>query len=369
MIKRARALLQSSLPLRRDQVLQQARPVAVAGVGHRSSESGFQQQASVAHRWAAFQGAGEVQQVSFRRGPGAVEGGENFKEGVGNIPPELMRVRALRRNEPRRDDFPPDGDGARGYSQAKAAWQTRYTRAQQAYLDAGALDDYIVRVSEESPTAAALIEEAERRGIPITVLPDAEYRARFPGAGIATDDGVFLPASALEPGADPVLEHELTHAVLGPILDLPAWLRAGALPKAFESVGLDPANVGRLLEVTEGWSNGVAAQHVQTHVTEVLIQRERQGLPALTADQMDALYEQAALREAALAARGTIQENGLSPEEALAEWAETPQGQARPPPGATVEEQYENLLALLDELANPAAVEATAFPEREAEHD
>lgn len=53
-------------------------------------------------------------------------------------------------------------------------------------------------------------------------------------------------------------------------------------------------------------------------------------------------------------------------EEALAEWASTPQGRANPPEGDTVEEQFESLMEMLATLTNPSAVEAAAFPERSA---
>ncbi|QRN97559.1 hypothetical protein JRI60_00235 [Archangium violaceum] len=262
--------------------------------------------------------------------------------------------------EPRREDFPDTLPGTIQYLGAKAAYINEVSELQEE-LGPTALREYEESVTSSTSTGRALLEEAERLGIPVHVLSDAEYAERYPGTGGVTVNGeVYIPYSALEQDEPGVLEHELTHAVLGPKLGSgtdPLDERIERIREAFERIGLDPEDGERLARNTQGWSNGETLDHVQTYVVDVDQERERRGLPPLSPRQRDELYEQAALREAALGLQRAIDEGEMTEEEAREAWARLPQGRAHPAPSNGSFRDF------IEPYTDESAVRETAFPE------
>ena len=224
------------------------------------------------------------------------------------------------------------------------------------------LKRYEDEVVSKSPTAGKILAEAKRLGVPVVVMSDAEYGAKYPGtAGVTVGGTVYVPASALEHDTG-VLEHELTHAVLGHnegIFDTskPLDQRVQQARELFQRLGLDPSDGERLARVTAEWGPSADSDHVQTYVEGVSIAREKAGLPPLTAPERDQLYARAAEREAALGVQrahydGFDQKSpadqATAQAEAEAQWAKTPQGRANPPSGNTVAERAASLRAILD---------------------
>lgn len=264
--------------------------------------------------------------------------------------------------EPKLQDYQSPLD----WAVAKAEYDARKAELQKE-LGPVYLERYKQDASQASPTARKIIEQAERDGVPVHVLSDEEYNRRYPGTGGITDGGeVYIPMSALESDTG-VLEHELSHALIiarnGEIYDenIPLDQRIAHARETFREIGLNPDDGERLVRVTDGWPDNVAADHVQTSVVSVDIAREKAGLPPLTPQQRDELYAVAAEREAALGIqRGPLKDiETKSPQEqrqALAEaerqWASTPQGRANPPSGTTYEERLASLQAILERKAD-----------------
>lgn len=208
------------------------------------------------------------------------------------------RVRELEADAPQADDYP-GGSLNPLYWVASAQHRLDLHCARQTLLEA-----YKAEAAEGSPTTQAIFEAAEREGVPVVVLSDEEYEARYPGTGgVTVGETVYVPVSALASG-EGVLEHELVHALLNgsdTLFDatVPLDDRVAEARELFESIGLDADDGERLIRATEGM-NSVDADHVQTYVIGVDIHREKAGLPPLTEAQRDSLYEQAAIRETAL---------------------------------------------------------------------
>lgn len=251
------------------------------------------------------------------------------------------------------------------YEQAKADYQARIAPYQEA-LGPVLLERYEAKSAQASPTAAKILAEAKRLGVPVTVLSDEEYQKRYPGTGgVTVGDHVYLPVSSLEDGSD-TLEHEAMHAILGrngEIFDTsrPIDERVDKARALFGNMGLNPDDGERLARVTDGWGQSERGDHVQTFVDSIDIGREKAGLPPLSPQQRDELYSLAAIREAAL----DVQRKSLdgieskSPEEQkklLAEaeetWANTAQGRANPPSGDTFEERLASLKGILQRCAD-----------------
>ncbi|WP_152613403.1 hypothetical protein [Inquilinus limosus] len=232
------------------------------------------------------------------------------------------------------------------------------------------LERYKADESKQSPTAAKIIAEAERLGVPIHVLSDQDYRSRYPGTGGVTSNGeVYVPESALNTNGDPVLEHELLHAILGRTPEIfdnarPLDERIKRARDLFHGMGLDADDGERFVRAIDGWppERHVDADHTQAYVSGVDIAREKAGLPPLTDAQRDELYAGAAEREAALGIqRGPLADYAkaespflrmMALARAEAQWAATPQGRAHPPSGNTVEERAASLTAIIDKLAS-----------------
>jgi hypothetical protein len=231
------------------------------------------------------------------------------------------------------------------------------------------LERYKAEESKQSPTGAKIIAEAERLGVPIHVLSDQDYRSRYPGtAGVTVNGEVYVPESALTTGGNPVLEHELLHAIFGRTPEIfdnarPLDERIKGARDLFQAMGFDADDGERFARAIDGWppERHVDADHVQAYVSGVDIGREKAGLPPLTDAQRDELYAGAAQREAALGVqRGALADYAktespflrkLALARAEAQWAETPQGRAHPPSGNTMEERAASLTALVDTYA------------------
>lgn len=295
-------------------------------------------------------GRAEAQGVRAEPDPGS--GG--LGPGPADPDPTRQRLRELIDSFPQRGDFPGGWIGDAAYAAARSAHAAELVAVFKQ--DAAAT----------SPTSAKIFAEAERLGIPVTVLSNEEYDKRFPGtAGVTNGDGVFVPVRSLESGSV-VLEHELWHAILGkndaifnPLF--PMDMRLAQARALFERMGFDPDDGERLVRATDGWSGGVDRDHLQAYVNGIDIARERAGLPPLSPTQRDELYAEAAKREAALGVRrgpleGIDEKSPLEQLLALAaaeeQWAQTPQGQANPPSGDTFEERLASLRAILDRFAN-----------------
>ncbi|MBK7865437.1 MAG: hypothetical protein IPJ65_43935 [Archangiaceae bacterium] len=267
----------------------------------------------------------------------------------------------LKLREPHRGDYASDAQ----FDKAKARYESELAPYQEE-LGPVLLERYEQQSAAASPTAAKLIAQAQKLGVPVTVLSDEEFQRRFPGTGgVTTGEGVFVPASALEQKTG-ALEHELMHGILGhheALFDtqLPLQTRIDKARALFEEMGLDPQDGERLVRVTDGWGGGGDAEHVQTYVDGVAIAREKAGVPPLTAAEKDELYAEAAKREAALdIQRGLLdgiekaspQEQARLLDEAEKQWARTAQGRANPPSGGTVEERLKSLTAILAAAAS-----------------
>jgi hypothetical protein len=232
------------------------------------------------------------------------------------------------------------------------------------------LDRYKTDESKQSPTGAKIIAEAGRLGVPIHVLSDQDYRSRHPGTGGVTVNGeVYIPESSLNTGGDPVLEHELLHAIFARNPEIfdnarPLDERVKGARDLYQSMGLDADDGERFARAIDGWppERHVDADHVQAYVSGVDIAREKAGLPPLTDAQRDELYAGAAEREAALGVqRGPLADLAktespvlrlLAFNQAEAQWAETPQGRAHPPSGNTVEERAASLKVIIETYAS-----------------
>lgn len=232
------------------------------------------------------------------------------------------------------------------------------------------LERYETDVSKQSPTGAKIIAEAERLGVQVHVLSDEDYESRYPGtAGVTVNGEVYIPESALNTDGNPVLEHELLHAILGhspEIFDnaLPLDERITHARDLFERMGLDADDGERFARAIDGWppERNVDADHIQAYVSGVDIAREKAGLPPLTDAQRDELYAGAAEREAALGIqRGPLADydktewpmlRPLLLARAEAQWAATPQGRAHPPSGDTMEERAASLTAIIEKFAS-----------------
>lgn len=240
-------------------------------------------------------------------------------------------------------------------------------RLNEALLGAPYLLERNKQVAAQTETGAAVIAAAEARGVPVHVLSDEEYAERFPStSGVHVDgEGVYVPVSSLSGESDNVLVHELMHALLGETLDTarPQEERVAEVRALFEELGLDPDQGEAIAEATEGWPEelSVTAEHVTTYLVTRATERERQGLPPETPEQIQAVIERAATRELALQIQRWDMEPEYSDEELLALWAATPQGRALPPGGDTVEEQAENLRRILVRLS---AAEYVDGPDR-----
>ncbi|MGL4964190.1 MAG: hypothetical protein ACRC67_23370 [Inquilinus sp.] len=245
---------------------------------------------------------------------------------------------------------------------------------EQLVMDAVArlekLERYKAEESKRSPTGAKIIAEAERLGVPIHVLSNEDYESRYPGTGGVTVDGeVYIPESALNTDGNPVLEHELLHAIFGRNREIfdnarPLDERIKRARDLFQGMGLDADDGERFARAIDGWppDRNVDADHVQAYVSGVDIAREKAGLPPLTDAQRDELYAGAAEREAALGVqRGPLADYAKTESPLLrmvalakaeAQWAETPQGRAHPPSGNTMEERAASLKAMIDKYAS-----------------
>ncbi|WP_395678104.1 hypothetical protein [Inquilinus sp.] len=261
-----------------------------------------------------------------------------------------------------------DPGGVGGIGKSLADWIEQLVKGAAERLEK--LDRYKAEESKQSPTGAKIIAEAERLGVPVHVLSDQDYRSRYPGTGGVTSNGeVYIPESALNTGGDPVLEHELLHAIFGRTPEIfdnarPLDERITAARDLFQTTGFDADDGERFVRVIDGWppDRHVDADHVQAYVSGVDIGREKAGLPPLTDAQRDELYAGAAEREAALGVqRGGLADyaktespflRNLALARAEAQWAETPQGRAHPPSGDTVEERAASLKALVDTYAS-----------------
>lgn len=236
-------------------------------------------------------------------------------------------------------------------------------RLNEALLGAPYLLERNKQLAAQTETGAAVINAAEARGVPVHVLSDEEYAERFQGSsGVYVDgEGVYVPVSSLSGESDDVLVHELTHALLDETLDAdkPQEERVADVRALFAELGLDPGQGEAIAEATEGWPEefNVTAEHVTTHLITRAIERERQGLPPETPEQLQAVIERAATRELALQLQRWDMEPEYSDEELLALWAATPQGRALPPGGDTVQEQAENLRRILERLSAEAYVD------------
>jgi hypothetical protein len=219
------------------------------------------------------------------------------------------------------------------------------------------------QIAEQTETGAAVIAAAEERGVPVHVLSDEEYAERYPDtSGVYVDgQGVYVPASSLNGESDNVLVHELVHALLGETLDTdrPQEERVADVRELFEELGLDPDQGEAIAEATEGWPAefNVTAEHVTTYLVTRATERERQGLPPESPEQLQAVIERAVTRELALELQRLDMDPDYSDEELLALWAATPQGRALPPAGDTVEEQAENLRRTLERVSTVEYVE------------
>lgn len=272
-----------------------------------------------------------------------------------------VKYEQLKLDPPNARDFP----GKDAYDQARADYQKEIASCVKA-LGPLLVERYEAKSAQSSPTAAKVLAEAKRLGVPVTVLSDEEYQKAHPGTGGVTIGGhVYVPVSALEDGSD-TLEHEVVHAIFSrneEIFDTatPIDERVDKARNLFENIGLDPDDGERLARVTDGWGEGARGDHVQTFVDSVDIGRERAGLPPLGAQERDELYALAAVREAALDVQrepldGIESKPPAEQKEILAEaekkWANTAQGRANPPSGDTFEERLASLKAILERCAD-----------------
>jgi hypothetical protein len=230
-------------------------------------------------------------------------------------------------------------------------------RLDEALVGAPYLLERNKQLAAQTEPGAAVIAAAEERGVPVHVLSDEEYAKRYPNTGgvYVDGEGVYVPVSSLNGESDDVLVHELLHAVLDETLDTdkPQAERVADVRALFEELGLDPDQGEAIAEATEGWPPelSVTAEHVTTHLVTRAIERERQGLPPETPEQLQGVIERAAMRELALEIHRMDLDPEYSDEELLALWAATPQGRAMPPEGDTVEEQAASLRSILERLS------------------
>ncbi len=154
-----------------------------------------------------------------------------------------------------------------------------------------------------TPTGAAIVDEAQRQGLEVTVLPDDEYDRRHPGtSGITTDDGhIYLPVrSAWDPNDTRAISHQFLHGILADEIDLarPQEDRVKGLRAKFEQMGLDPNDGNALAEATRGWPpamNG-AAEDVAAYVLARDQEREAAGLPRESPLERQEVFREAAQR-------------------------------------------------------------------------
>ncbi|MBO9662952.1 LysM peptidoglycan-binding domain-containing protein [Dokdonella sp.] len=272
-----------------------------------------------------------------------------------------VKYEQLKLDPPNEHDFPSKD----AYDQARAEYQKQIASCVKT-LGPLLVERYEAKSAQASPTAAKILAEAKRLGVPVTVLSDEEYQKRYPDTGgVTVGDHVYLPVSSLEDGTD-TLEHESMHAILGrngEIFDTSKSIdeRVDKARALFQNMGLDPDDGERLVRVTDGWGQSASSDHVQTFVDSIDIGREKAGLPPLSPQQRDELYSLAAVREAAL----DVQRDPLDgieskpPEEqkkllaeAEAKWANTAQGRANPPSGDTFEERLASLQGILQRCAD-----------------
>jgi hypothetical protein len=275
--------------------------------------------------------------------------------------PELLRqYDALRAaGPPRRSDYP----HPQIYREDEQYYDMELARLSREAAP------YLLRRNEEfarqTPTGRAIVDQARKQGAPIEVLPDAEYDRRHPGTGGVTVGGkVFVPLRSIhQPDDANVVVHEYIHAVLGDAMrpDRPQAERVARLRDKFQELGLDPADGERLARVTEGWQDGVAADHVATAVLGADMARERAGKPPLSPQARDEMVERNAHRELALSLvrRQDEASSGgpaFSDKQLVDAWLATPQGRAEPPPGNTDAERAANLRPILDRYADESYV-------------
>ena len=174
------------------------------------------------------------------------------------------------------------------------------------------------------------------------------------------DGTIYLPVGSIaEPDDAGVLVHEYTHAVVGDAMrtDRPQSERIERMRDKFAQIGLDPSDGERLARETEGWKDGVAAQHAATWLLGYDMEHERAGLPGQSPEVRDELVKRAAQRELALALtrRQEAAKNGgaaYSDKQFVEDWLSTPQGRAAPPPGNTDAERAVNLRKHLEQYVN-----------------
>jgi hypothetical protein len=207
-------------------------------------------------------------------------------------------------------------------------------------------------------TGSAIINAANKAGVPIHVLSDAEFNKRFGSddGGVTTDGGMFFPLSRiLAPnGADTVV-HEMVHATVGSSLDATGSLadRIAGARKAFQAAGLDPADGERIARATQGWTSdgGLFNSHVATFILCNDVHREEADVAPVSAVDRAAEINRAADRELAfvLDAKNSNGSNVLSDQELLARWNASPQSKLHPAlAGQTDAERAKNLRTMLD---------------------
>lgn len=278
----------------------------------------------------------------------------------------------IRRYEALRDQGPPTREDFKGLNGATAAHELREAQAYyQSELNRLSREaaPYLLKRNEEyarqTPTGRAIVDQARRQGTPVVVLPDSEYDQKFPGtAGVNSDGTIYLPVRSIDdPENADVLVHEYTHAVLGDAMrtDRPQSERVARMGDKFEQMGLDRSDGERLARETEGWKDGVAAQHAATWLLGNDMGRERFGLPRQPPEVRDELVRRAAQRELALSLtrRQDDARNGgaaYSDKQFVEDWLSTAQGRAAPPAGDTDEERAVNLRKLLEQYGKESYV-------------
>lgn len=248
-------------------------------------------------------------------------------------------------------------DEYRAHVQERAAYE------QQEAALADLAGPYLLKEAEDnagaaSPIGQAIIDEAHRLGVPVEVLSDSEYEERFPGtAGVNSDGTVYLPASGLLDGSHSVLVHEYIHAILGEQLspDNSPEKRIAATRDTFERLGLDPQDGEWIARATEGWENGVAAEHVATYYLGAEMARQEQGLPPMADGERQTFIDNIAMREMALSIQRDFEDapGGLMGDMALlSAWHSWPQGRENPPSGNNISERAADVRRMLDEYAD-----------------
>lgn len=299
-------------------------------------------------------------QTAVSRSPSTIAPRDTFtpgpvRLGPSKVPvdPRILAYEAfLQQPAPQRDGFP----NVEEYNQAYAYYSQRKSELERAAGPA-----YLERAEQrlaQTPTGAAILEAGRETGREVKVLPDDEYRLRFPGSsGVNAEDGViYFPLSSVRgDDAQSIVAHEYTHAILGDELDVgdPQWVREGRTAGRFNEIGLNPEDGRQIAQQTEGWENEVAAEHVATHVIEHDIAREQAGLPPESPKERAEFIERTAQHELAINLRDRAKsDQGYTDKQLLEDWADTPQGQANPPPGHTDAERAANLRKMLEEYAS-----------------